>query len=251
MNKNKLKHQWQKEQEHTFKGWDFSYIDGRWENENLPWDYSEIVKKHLKITDNILDMGTGGGEFLLSLKHPYKQTWVTEAYPPNVELCNKTLSPLGITVAQTYDDNKLPFKADTFDIIINRHESFDIYEVNRVLKSGGYFITQQVGCTNNNDLSAKLINDFVPQFKEHKLERYLSIIADLKLTVEKAEEFFPEIKFFDVGALVYFAKIIPWEFPNFTVESCFDNLYKCQNEMESNGYVKGTEHRFILVVRKS
>ncbi len=250
MNKNKLKLQWQKEQEHAFKGWDFSYIHGRWENEILPWDYTEIVKKYLKSTDNILDMGTGGGEFLLSLRHPYKQTSVTEAYPPNVELCKKILSPLGINVVQTYDDDKLPFKSDTFDMIINRHESFDLYEVNRVLKSGGYFITQQVGGKNNNDLSARLIDNFVPQFKEHKIEKYLNIMEELKLTVEKVEEYFPQIKFFDIGALVYFAKIIPWEFPNFTVESCFDNLCKLQDELESDGYVEGTEHRFILVVRK-
>lgn len=90
-------------------------------------------------------MGTGSGEFLLTMNHPYNLTSVTEAYTPNIKLCRETLLPLGITVAQTFNDNKLPFDNDVFDIIINRHSSFDLYEVNRVLKSGGYFITQQVG----------------------------------------------------------------------------------------------------------
>lgn len=70
-------------------------------------------------------MGTGGGEFLLSLEHPYKLTSVTEAYPPNVELCKRTLFPLGITVAQTYDDDKLPFKADTdMKLTVERAEEY-------------------------------------------------------------------------------------------------------------------------------
>lgn len=250
MNYTALKQEWQKEQDYSFMGWNFSHLEGRWENEALPWDYSKIIKEYLKPTDQILDMGTGGGEFLLSLKHPCHLTSVTEAYPPNVALCQKTLSPLGITVAQTYDDNQLPFPSEMFDIVLNRHESFDLQEVSRVLKSGGYFITQQVGGKNNNDLSAKLIEGFLPPFPEHQLEHYLRILAELDFTMEKAEEFFPAITFFDVGALVYFAKIIEWEFPNFSVEACFDSLCSCQKEIESTGSVTGTEHRFILVARK-
>ena len=34
----------------------------------------------------LLDMDTGGGEFLLSLGHPFERTAATEGYPPNVEL---------------------------------------------------------------------------------------------------------------------------------------------------------------------
>ena len=34
-------------------------------------------------------MGTGGGEFLLTLDHPFYNTVVTESYPPNVlTICN-------------------------------------------------------------------------------------------------------------------------------------------------------------------
>lgn len=50
-------------------------------------------------------MGTGGGKFLLTLDHPYNLTSVTEAYPPNVELCKNKLSPFGIEVKQVFDDN--------------------------------------------------------------------------------------------------------------------------------------------------
>lgn len=137
MNDNDLKTKWKYEENFAFQGWDFSHIDGRWKSETLPWDYREIVLSFLKSTDRLLDLGTGGGEFLLSLNHPFALTSVTEAYPPNVKLCNERLAPLGITVVQTYEDDKLSFEDSSFDIVISSHESFDSAEVGRVLKKGG------------------------------------------------------------------------------------------------------------------
>ncbi len=244
-----LKAQWKSEEAFAFKGWDFSHISGRWENEKLPWDYETILKSHLKSTDRLLDMGTGGGEFLLTLGHPHQLSSVTESYPPNVALCQDTLSPLGITVAQTFDDKKLPFEDGSFDIVINRHESFDPAEVSRVLVPGGYFITQQVGGANDRDLSERLISDFTPQFPEHNLENNANSLKALGFELLRAEEIFTPLRFFDVGALVYFAKIIEWEFPDFSVDSSFGALCECQRELERDGFVEGTEHRFIVAAR--
>lgn len=127
MNGNDLKAQWKYEEDFAFQGWDFSHIEGRWASGILPWDYREIVLSFLKSTGRLLDLGTGGGEFLLSLGHPFALISVTEAYPPNVELCKRKLAPLGVTVAQTYEDDRLPFEDSSFDIVINRHESFDSF----------------------------------------------------------------------------------------------------------------------------
>lgn len=206
MNYKKLKEEWKKEEQYTFRGWDFSYIDDRCDSEELPWDYKEIILNNIKPSDRLLDMGTGGGEFLLALSHPYKLTSVTESYQPNVELCKKKLSTLGIEVKQIIEDSNIPYSNDKFDIVINKHEAFDINEVKRILKKDGF----QILYTN---------------------------------------EYFPQNKFYDIGALVYFAKIIEWEFPGFSVDTCFDNLYKLQKELEEKCFVMGTEHRFIIVAR--
>lgn len=251
MNYDKLKEQWKAEEAFAFQGWDFSHIDDRMTIDKLPWDYEAILRKYLKPTDRLLDMGTGGGEFLLMLGHPHELTSATEAYPPNVELCRRRLSPLGITVAQTYDDDKLPFADECFDIVLNRHESFDPAEVHRVLKPGGCFITQQVGSANNNDLSAKLIEGFQPPNSQHCLSHWLTVLEKLKFSIITASEAFPTERFSDVGALVYYAKIIQWEFPNFSVDTAFDRLCDCQRELEKFGFVKGTAHRFIIAARKS
>ena len=245
-----LKKIWLQEENKAFQGWDFSYLDGRWQDETLPWNYEEIIFKYLKNTDKLLDMGTGGGEFLLSLEHPYILTCATEAYLPNVELCMKKLLPLGIDIRQNIDEKKVPFDDNEFDVIINRHESFDPKEVQRLLKKNGIFITQQVGGENSRDLSEKLIDGFKPPYPNHNLNENIKKLKENGFDIIEENESFNMLKFFDIGAVVYFAKIIEWEFPGFSVESCFDKLCKLYYELEEMGYVEATEHRFLIVAIK-
>lgn len=252
MKKNVLIEEWKQEVACAFEGWDFSHIGGRSQEEPLPWDYKEIVLSYLKPHLRLLDMGTGGGEFLMTLNHPYELTSVTEAYPPNIELCRKRLAPLGITVKGIAEgqDAHLPFKDQSFDLIINRHESYDLQEVDRILMSGGLFITQQVGVKNNEDLATFLIGSDRRVSFDHSLEKSLKLGEKLGFEVILARECMPYLRFFDIGALVYFAKIIEWEFPRFSVEACKEQLFELQKLLEEQGYVESTEHRYMLVLRK-
>lgn len=247
----KLKEYWLSEEQHSFKGWDFSHLDKRTSEEPLPWSYDEIVRQYLSPNSILLDMGTGGGEYLLTLDHPYCNTFATEAYPPNFKFCQKTLKPLGIDVRQVFNDNYLPFEDAIFDIIINRHEAFDINEVYRLLKPNGLFITQQVGGLNNKELSSILIDDNKEIItSDHTLNSNIKLIQNRGFSLLKSNEYFPKLKFFDVGALVYFAKIIEWEFPNFSVNSCFKQLCNLQLLIEQKGFIESVEHRFIIVAQK-
>ena len=79
------------EKNQTFSGWDFSYLSetGRVQNGILSWSYGSIVLPLIKEAQAMLDMGTGGGEFL-SMLTPYPPTiCATEAYPPNVPIAKK------------------------------------------------------------------------------------------------------------------------------------------------------------------
>jgi hypothetical protein len=55
-----------KEYNAHFSGWDFSYIKGRMIEDKLSWDYKNIVENNIIGKESLLDMGTGGGEFLCS-----------------------------------------------------------------------------------------------------------------------------------------------------------------------------------------
>ena len=67
--------------------------------------------------------------------------------------------------------------------------------------------------------------------------------------LEEGEAFRP-MRFFDVGAFVWFAHIIEWEFNHFSVEKCFDKLLDMQRVIDEKGYIEGTIHRYLIVARK-
>ena len=243
---------WTKEEKAAhIHGWDFSHIHDRYSEEtDLPWDYEEIIRRYLNKDMKILDYDTGGGEFLLSLKHPAHNTAATEGYPPNVELCKKTLLPLGIDFKSCNTPYAIPFESKSFDIIINRHGDFHAKELYRLLKKGGLFITEQVGSENDRNLVEMVLPNTQKPFPHLNLKEQREIFENAGFHIIRAEEAFRPIRFYDVGAFVWFAHIIEWEFPGFSVEKCFDVLLKMQKNIEHNGYIEGTIHRYLIVAKK-
>lgn len=252
MNENELMRFWEKEESAAhIHGWDFSHIEGRYAEEtDLPWNYRSIILHYLKPKMKLLDVDTGGGEFLMSLHHPCVNTSATEAYPPNIQLCSETLLPLGIDFRAGDGKNILPFGDAEFDIVINRHGDFNAKEIYRVLKDGGVFITEQVGAENDRELVELLLGKVALPFPEQYLERARKQFSDARFDILDGQECFRPIKFFDVGALVWFARIIEWEFPGFSVGDCKDRLLHAQEILEQNGCIEGRIHRFLLVAAK-
>ncbi|WP_024467533.1 methyltransferase domain-containing protein [Treponema pedis] len=82
-------------------------------------------------------MGTGEGEFIDSFEKLLPQMYATEGYAPNIEIAKNRLSKRGVTVKVIADDNKLPFKENTFDLMVNKHESYSVLELSRIMKPNG------------------------------------------------------------------------------------------------------------------
>ena len=249
---NKLKEEWLKEEEIAhIHGWDFSHIHDRYnEEDDLPWDYESIIRKYLKDDMKLLDYDTGGGEFLLSLNHPHKNTSATEGYLPNYELCKKELLPLGIDLRFSDDAKNIPFDDNSFDMFINRHGDFNAKEAYRLLKKDGLFITEQVGSDNDRDLVEMVLPEFEKPFPDLNLAIQKKKFEELGFKIIQAYEVYRPIRFYDIGAFVWFAHIIEWEFPDFSVEKCFDKLLKMQEIIDKNGVLEGTIHRYLIVARK-
>lgn len=251
MNHNELKKLWHEDEKIEIIGWDFSHIKDRKKSEALPWDYKAIIDDYLSDDMTLLDLGTGGGEFLLTLDHPYEKTAVTEAYGPNYEICKSRLQPLGIMVKYGDYTCPLPFENRSMDMIIDRHESFNLKEVHRVLKAGGLFITQQVGKRNNIEISRFVLDAPHLEFEtENEFDNVLQQAKTLGFDAIKSLQAQPVSKYYDVGAFVYLAKIIEWEFPDFSVEKCFDRLLELNALVEKKGYFESVEDRYIMVLRK-
>lgn len=252
MNEAELKFIWKEEEKIAhIHGWDFSHIHGRYEEENdLPWDYEKIVRQYLRNDSNILDYDTGGGEFLLSLNHPFDKTSATEGFKPNVQLCQEKLLPLGIDFKECSNPSKIPYNNETFDMIINRHGDFNAKELYRLLKKDGIFVTEQVGGDNERDLVEMVLPGTERPFPHLNLKEQKRVFEDAGFHIIRAEEAYRPIKFYDVGAFVWFAHILEWEFPNFSVDKCFQRLLKMQKMIDEKGKIEGTIHRYLIVAKK-
>lgn len=243
---------WKEEEAQAhIRGWDFSHIQGRFEEEHdLPWSYRSVVREYLREDMALLDCDTGGGEFLRSLGHPPCRTAATEGYPPNVRLCREALPPLGIAFQECADPSAIPFPDGSFDIILNRHGAFDPAELFRLLKPGGVFLTEQVGEDNDRDLVEMVLPGTPKPFPHKNLREQRAAFEAAGFRILRGEEAFRPILFYDVGAFVWFARVIEWEFPGFSVDRCFERLLTMQEAVERSGRLQGTIHRYLLAAKK-
>lgn len=242
------------EADHPFSGWDFSYIRDRIVDVPLTWSYTSMLLPLIRKAESLLDMGTGGGEFLSSLVPLPKHTCATENYEPNVSIAKKQLEPLGVKVFYCKDDEHLPFKDEEFDLIINRHEFYSESEIYRILKPNGIFITQQVGDKNLSKLRLLLTGR---EESENETEWNLNYAANkLEKTgfeILERKENITSTRIFDVGAIVYFLKAVPRELPGFSVEKYYNKLLEIHSLINERGYLEldSNNHRFIIKARKA
>lgn len=242
--------------EASFQGWDFSYMAqyGGDVEEPRPWCYVNVVRRYLAGRDVVLDMGTGGGEFLASLQPLPPHTYATEAYCPNVPVAKARLEPLGVTVVEIEEGQQeaapLPFEDAFFEVVINRHEAYDSKEVFRVLKPGGVFITQQVGQRNNENI--RMIFGSIEEEEDFlwNLATCQTFLAKAGLTILEAKEHIGYSRMYDIRSFVYLLKALPWEFPNFDPAHFTTQLCNVHIKMLEDGYFDTTCHRFFVIAQK-
>jgi SAM-dependent methyltransferase len=240
------------------KGWDFSSLAGRWVESPPPWDYRARVLARLRQSTSMLDMGTGGGEFLSSLQPLPSRTCATEGYPPNVPIARERLRPLGIEVVQTCSEDNakvprlgsLPFRTGCLELVINRHESFVASEVFRVLRPSGRFLTQQVGSENLVELN-KLLGAERPSVGEWNLDAAVRQLEDAEFKIMERQAASLVSWFKDIGAVVCCLKAVPWQIRDFSVRRYANELRKLDEFMRQRGGLKVKATRFFLEATKS
>ena len=242
---------WLAAEQQPFSGWDFSWLDGKWIDEEPPWSYLEMARELMGRSTAVLDLGTGGGERLFSLRDAFPpRVAATEGYPPNLRLARQRLGPLSVQVAESQDSlsQTLPFGDGEFDLVIDRHTSYNTRDVERVLKPGGTFLTQQVDGNSCRDLIEAFGSQ--PLWPYFNLAFALERVKETHLQVELAQEWSGRMIFNDVAALVYYLKAIPWMCEGFTVQSHLPYLFKQQERLESEGQLIFKKKLFILKTKK-
>ncbi|SDZ58965.1 Methyltransferase domain-containing protein [Evansella caseinilytica] len=234
-----------------FSGWDFSFITGtgRVQSGLLPWSYGSMILPFVQNAGTVLDMGTGGGEFLANVRPLPDTVYATEGYKPNIPIASKRLTPLGVKVVPLEEDDALPFNDAYFDLIINRHESYSLREVRRIISDEGMFITQQVGGTDCSEINERLGVSVDEEYADWHLNTASKEIANHHFEIIDCQEAFPLQRFYDIGALVYYLKAIPWQVADFDTEKYMKRLYQIHQIIQTKGYFEVKQHRFIILAK--
>lgn len=233
-----------------FIGWDFSFIAKRYVEDPTSWDYRQKVQARIAQVKTMLDLGTGGGEYLSTLYPLPLHTGAVEAYPPNVPIAQARLELLNVRVTEVEDLADLPFAPGSFELVLARHECFSAGEIYRILQPGGLFITEQVGGQNNLRLNELLQEQIGHQFMGWRLADAVKQLAAAGFEIIEAREEFPESVFYDIGAVVYYLKAIGWQIPDFSAAQYYDRLQALHDTIQSRGGLAVKSHRFYIEARK-
>lgn len=231
-------------------GWDWAAIGDRYQESALPWDYTALVRNRLEGVNRLLDMGTGGGEWLIGLGDLPAETWATEVWEPNVPVAKANLEPLGVRVVQVEENSLAGLPDGFFDLVVNRHESFDAAEVRRVMRPGGVFVTQQVGGQDARELNEALEDEVRLPYAEWGVELASELLLRAGFEVLESRSAQVEYEFADVGAVVFYLNATPWQVDGFSVERDRERLWEMYCAMGEGG-LRATMYRFLVVARKS
>jgi SAM-dependent methyltransferase len=240
-------------------GWDFSWLTARSSSEDpLPWDYRAEVAGYAAHARSLLDMGTGGGEWLARLTPHPPRTVATEGWPPNVPVAAQRLRQAGIRLVQDEgaanntaedpDRGRLPFRDGTFALVINRHEAFLAAEVSRVLAPGGVFVSQQVDNRTYDGLYHALGLP-IPEQSASWLPLAQRQLRDAGLTLARAVAGEQLDRFADVASIIYYLRLVTWAVPGFSVERFAGRLREL-HDTPAAWPVTVRQRRFLVVATK-
>ncbi|MGH3663546.1 MAG: hypothetical protein ACRDT8_18560 [Micromonosporaceae bacterium] len=192
-------------------GWDFSYLGARLIQADPPWSYYDRATDLVINADGpVLDMSAGGAE-----------------------------------LSEGADD-PLPFSDGRFSVLLNRHDTYQAKEIWRVLRSGGAFLTQQVGGLDGLTINEALGAPLPHGPTDWALNNARAELEDSGLTVTAARTAFPERLFRDVGALIYFLRAAPRQVPDFSVEKYDKELRILHEQMSGSEPFRDRSVRFII-----
>lgn len=237
------------ERARSFSGWDLGFIRTKNLDAPPPWDYVGRARDLVSACDGrTLDVGTGGGEVYSSIVNGLPGAFVAcEQWDVNAGVSSRRLGPLGIPVVHCETGGReLPFRDRSLHVVLARHEAIDPVEVDRILASGGTFLTQQV----IPDVWPEL-RPFFPRatvFPDHWYG-YADGFRTLGYEVVAQRHDF-RVAFESLGDLVAMLLISPWHIPDFDPERDIAALLAAEIELSTPDGIVLSDGRYIVEARR-
>ena len=241
------------------RGWDFSCV--RDDRDPVPWEYEAVVGRYLRPHDRVLDLGTGGGERFLALAPCFSSGVGTDIDPEMVRVAREN-TPTALATTMSFEvmpAEALAFPDASFDVVLNRHAPAVAAEIARLLRPGGYFVTQQVGGRNTQNLFEAFgwgsngaywetywrKRGVPPPDVKHLSEAFREAGCD----VVARGEYDVGYRFLDVESLVFWMKSVPLP-EDLDIARHGKQLAAFLARYQDPQGISTNEHRELLVIRK-
>ena len=210
------------------RGWEYDY-GGRIRLEPPPWDFPGRMLERCRAAASLLDMGTGGGEWLSRLPYRPPLTVATEGWAPNLEIARGAWSPWAsawsrwrarrTTIARAgramaAGRCRSPMAPSTWSATATSPICHR--------RSGGCWrpaavFTQQVAGDFNREFYALLGEPApTPEAPHWNLGFARAQLEAAELPPVAGGEGWEVLHFADVGALAWYLLNLPWVFPGFS-----------------------------------
>ncbi|AJS60488.1 class I SAM-dependent methyltransferase [Paenibacillus sp. IHBB 10380] len=235
----------------AINGWDFSQLQCI--SEGLKWHFFNEVSQRCNKYDLLLDIGTGGGEALLSITDSALLLVGIDHSTGMITTANNNLMKSHITNVRFIhmDAEKLDFPDHFFNIVSCQHSHFDATEIARVLTPDGIFLTQQVSEQDKFNLKQAFGRGQAWGTEAGTLQR--KYITDL----QKAG--FTDIQFLECNVVEYYPSVEDLVFllshtpiiPNFgEYDNDFDVLEQFITDQRTPAGIKTNSERFMIIAKK-
>ena len=236
------------EAEHApIDGWDFSWLEGRAVEERPSWRYYDRVRQRVRGAAPLLELQAGTGTMIGSLPSLPRLAVATEGFPPSIRAAAPRLRARNVHLVSTSQTRVgLPFARESFGLIISRHP-VEVWwdEIARVLQVGGRYFAQHVGPHSLRSLSEFFLGP-LPEMSRRDPERERTAAESAGLVVETLESERLRTAFFDIGAVVYFLRVVPWIVPGFDVALFRHRLRDLHDHIEREGAFHTTASRTLI-----
>ncbi|GIO25193.1 class I SAM-dependent methyltransferase [Oceanobacillus sp. J11TS1] len=232
-------------------GWDFSKVKSF--SEGISWDFYEEVIKKCESKDILLDIGTGGGESVLKISPSLLLLIGIDLSNGMIKTAQSNLKESNVSNVKFFQmsSEDLQFPNGFFDTISNRHAPFSSKEVFKVLKSKGYFLTQQVSEADKLNIKeafgrGQAFNQSDGKLKEHYIRELTNAgFSEVKSYEYNATDYFQRPE--DLIFLLKHTPIVP-NFGHDKKDFKLLNEFIVKNKTEKG--IMTNSKRFLIVAKK-
>ena len=215
-------------------------------DESAPqYDEETVLRKYLQPEDHLAFLSVDNGEFARHFQPLPAATFAVEPYADT-----KDIEPLfagtPIKLTTLTPTGKMPFKDGKIDIVMCQNSNYDKLEIDRVLKSGGYFLVNQNGTANLKEF----VHLYMPFRMKGSWDAYscAGTLEGIGLRIVEKFEDYGTIRFHSIPAILnYFKKVSP-DVANINKYQVF--YLKALKAIKEHHYFEMTTHKFLVVAQK-